>query len=71
MRSCSSGRLGRRGQVDHDAQHPGPLDVAQELVPEAAALAGALDEPGDVGDDEVGVLVDLTTPRCGSRVVNG
>ena len=59
MRSCSAGDdLVGRSQVDHDAQHPGPLDVAQELVAEPLALAGALDQPGDVGDDELGVLVE-------------
>ena len=42
------------GEVDEHAQHPGPLDVAEELVAEAAALAGPLDQAGDVGDDELG-----------------
>ena len=43
-------------QVDQQDQHPGPLDVAQELVAEAPTLAGALDEAGDVGDHELGVV---------------
>ena len=47
-----------RGEVDEQAQHPGPLDVAEELVAEAAALAGALDQAGDVGDDELGGVVE-------------
>ena len=60
-----------RGQVDQHGQHPGPLDVAQELVAEAAALAGPLDEAGDVGHDELAPSSRRTTPRLGSRVVNG
>ena len=49
------------------AQHPGPLDVAQELVAEAAALAGSLDQAGDVGDDELGVLVERARRRGAAR----
>ena len=45
-------------QVEHQTQHAGAFDVAQELVPESPALAGTLDQPGDVGDDEVGGVVD-------------
>ena len=71
-RSCSSGgRAVDRGQVEQHEQDPGPLDVAQELVAEAPALAGPLDEAGDVGHDELGVVVERTTPRWGSRVVKG
>ena len=39
-------------------QHGGALDVRQEAVPEAGALAGALDEPGDIGQHD-GALVEL------------
>ena len=57
-RSCSAGRaLGQRRQVEQQQEDPGPLDVAQELVAEAPALAGALDETGDVGHDELDVVV--------------
>ena len=59
------------GEVDHHAQHAGTLDVLQELVTEALALAGALDQAGDVGDDELGDSSMRTTPRFGSSVVNG
>ncbi len=45
-------------QVEHQTQHAGTFDVAQELVPESPALAGALDQAGDVGDDELGGVVD-------------
>ena len=55
------------GEVEQHAQHPGPLDVAQELVPEARALAGALDQPGDVGDDELGVVVERARRRGAAR----
>ena len=36
-------------QVDEQA---GPLDVPEELVAQAVARVGPLDQPGDVGDDE-------------------
>ena len=55
------------GEVEHDAQHAGPLDVAEELVAQPLALAGTLDQAGDVGDDEVGVVVDLARRRGGAR----
>ena len=40
-----------RRQVDQQAQHPGPLDVAQELVTEALPAVCALDEARHVGHD--------------------
>ena len=46
------------GEVDEQAQDPGPFDVAEEPVTEALALARSFDQPGDVGDDELGVVVD-------------
>ena len=39
-----------RRAVDDVDEDPRPLDVAQERVAEAGPAAGALDEPGDVGD---------------------
>src|SRR5207244_6940295 len=33
-----------------------PLDMAQELLAEAQAAARALDQPGDVGDDELPIV---------------
>ena len=65
---------GLRVEVEQDDQDPGPLDVAQEAVAEALALGRALDQPGDVGHDELGAVAvppTRTTPRWGSRVVNG
>ncbi len=41
------------GQVDEDAEHPGALDVPEELVAETFAVPGAFDESGHVRDDEI------------------
>ena len=41
-----------RGGVDDVHQRRAALDVAEELVAEAAPLAGPLDQAGDVGDGE-------------------
>ena len=61
------GRLRRRlGEVEQHAQHPGALDVAEELVAEPPALRRALDEPGHVGHDELGRVVGLA-PRARRR----
>ena len=51
-------------QVHQDQQHPRPFDVAEEPVPEALALARALDEPGDVGRHEL-VLVEAHHAQVG------
>ncbi len=40
-------------------QHAGALEVREELVPEPDALARALDQPRDVGDDELASLGGL------------
>ena len=45
-------------EVDQHAQDAGPLDMAEELVAEALALAGPLDQARDVGDDEFGAGVE-------------
>ena len=44
--------LALRAQVHQVHQHPAPLHVAQELVPQPRAFARALDQPGDVGHHE-------------------
>ena len=41
-----------RRAVEHVHERRAALDVPQELEPEPLALAGALDEPGHVGDGE-------------------
>ena len=62
-----------RGEVDEEAQDPRPLDVAEEPMTEALALARPLDQPGDVGDDELGVVVEAHDAEVrfqrGERVV--
>ena len=63
-------RLVRRA-VDHVHQRGTPLDVAQEVVPEPAALAGTLDQTRYVGHGEDVVSPATTTPRFGIKVVNG
>ena len=45
-----------RRQVEDVDEQPRALDVGEELVPEAGAVARALDQPGDVGDDELAVV---------------
>ena len=63
--------LGERRQVEEQHQHPGPLDVAEELVAEAPALGGALDQPGRSATTNSVSSSSRTTPRFGSSVVNG
>ena len=41
------------GHVDHVHEQPRALEMREELVPEADALARALDQPGNVGDGEL------------------
>ena len=45
-----------RREVEHVHQQARALDVREELVPEAGAVAGALDQPRDVGDHELAVV---------------
>ena len=47
-----STRVAQRRRVDHVQQQAGALQVAQELVAQAGALGGALDQARDVGHDE-------------------
>ncbi len=64
------GAVERREVEDVDEQ-PRALDVGEELVAEAGAVRGALDQPGDVGDDQL-ALGGLERRRAsGSSVVNG
>ena len=44
------------GDIEHVHEQPGALDMGEELVPEARAGAGALDQPGDVRDDQLPAL---------------
>ena len=43
------------------------LDVAQEADAQSLAEMGALDEPGDVGDDERSVLADVDDAEVGGQ----
>ena len=45
-----------RREVEHVDEQPRALDVREEVVAEAGAVAGALDQPGDVGDHELAVV---------------
>ncbi len=47
-----------RREIDDVQQQPRALQMAQEAVPEAGAVGRALDEPGNVGDDEAAVGID-------------
>ena len=51
-------------EVEHVHEQARALDVGEEVVAQAGALAGALDEPGDVGDDEL-ALGALERPEHG------
>ena len=48
-----------RGAVDDTHEDPGAFDVAQELVAQALALVGALDQPGHVRDDREPLSVGI------------
>jgi hypothetical protein len=51
-------RLTRIGgsDVEHVHQGTGPLDVGEEVVSEPGAVAGTLDETGNVGDHELAIV---------------
>ncbi len=53
-----------RREVEHVDEQPRALDVGEEVVAEPGAVARALDQPGDVGDDELAV-VGLERPQHG------
>ena len=57
--------------LDQVDQQPGPLDVAEELVPQPVPLVRPLDQAGDVGHDEGAVRPGVDRPRLGYLVVNG
>ncbi len=70
MRYASDG-LVTRG-IDQVQQQPRALDMAEEAVADPGAFGRALDQPGDVGDDELAALVadhpELRAER-GERIV--
>ena len=55
------------GDVDDVQQQAGALQVAQELVAKAGALRRALDEAGNVGDDEAAVGVHAHHAEVGMQ----
>ena len=54
----------RRRDLDQVDEQPAALEMGEELVPEAGALGGALDQPGDVGEHQLAV-VQLDRPQVG------
>ena len=60
-----------RRQVEHVHEQPRALDVREEVVAEAGAVAGALDQPGDVGDHQLAVVARAACRAPASSVVNG
>ena len=55
------------GRVDDVEQQPRALEVREELVAEADALARALDQPWDIGDDELPPVRGLDRPENGRK----
>ena len=52
-------------------EHARALEVREELVAEADALARAFDQPGNVGHGQLAPSGASTVPRTGASVVNG
>jgi len=52
-------------------QQAGALDVAEELDAQAVAQVRAFDEAGISATTKLRKSANCTTPRFGSRVVNG
>src|SRR5262249_10819332 len=46
-----------RARLDQEHENLGALDVAQELVPQPLSLVRPFDEPGQVGEDDLPLLV--------------
>ena len=62
-----------RREVEHVHEQPRALDVREEVVAEPGAVAGALDQARDVGDDQLAFAPASrsSTPSTGESVVNG
>jgi hypothetical protein len=54
-----------RRNVDDMDEKLGPFDVAEKADAQTLAEVGALDEPGDVGDDERAVLPEVDDAEVG------
>ena len=63
----------RAGHVNEMHEHLRPLDVPKKLVPEAVAFVRALDQPGDVCDDEAAIVAQRDDAQVwherGERIV--
>ena len=59
-------RAVERREVEHVDEQPRALDVGEEVVAEPGAVAGALDQPGDVGEHEL-ALVGVERARAPAR----
>ena len=57
-------------RVDHVQQQPGALEVRQELVAEADALARSFDQAGNVGDRDLPAVGRVNRAEDGAIVVN-
>ena len=55
------------GDVDEVDQQPAAVNVPQEIVSEARALAGALNDAGDVRHDEAGALSRVNHAEIGKQ----
>src|SRR3954471_17184604 len=51
------------GRVDHVHEHPGALQVSEELVAEPGPIARTLDQPGDVAEDQLANVRGLHGPE--------
>ncbi len=60
--------IGLRADLEQVDEHAAALDVGEELVPEAGAVGGALDQAGDVGEHELALaVVDRAEHRLDRR----
>ena len=55
------------GHVHHMDQQTAAVDVPQEVVAQAGALAGALDDAGDVRHDEADALIHVHHAQVGEQ----
>jgi len=51
--------LDPRRRIDDVDEQPGALEVAEEVDPQPGAAVGALDEPGNVGEDQGAPALEL------------
>ena len=58
--------LATRGAVDQVQQHAAPFDMPQEPVADPRAVGRTLDQAGDVGDDELALVIAPEGSRSGS-----